>query len=247
MTLKEIKSLQHPLVKQLVKLRTDRSFRKETKSVFISGKKMVEEIGPYGSISSLFLEEGYTSSTVSKETYLVTKPILKKVSGLENPEPIAAIVDLPKEGDLNGKKWILALDQVSDPGNLGTLIRTAVALGWEGIFLLPGTTDPYNAKALRAAKGATFRIPIKEGSKEDLQDLIENNKMQCFVAEMDGKNVEEVSRTAPILLILGNESNGVRVALTQEPKSVAIAMSEKMESLNVAIAGSLLMYRLKTK
>jgi len=233
----KITSLQNPIVKHLVTLRKEKSYRHEHKTVLISGKKVIEELKNLA-FKTLIIEEGNTFPYKAEQVFFVTKEILQKITGLASPEPIAAEIALPKEGSLNGKKRVLALDGISDPGNMGTLLRSALALGWEGVFITNNSVDPFNDKSMRAAKGACFHLPIIQGSWEDLCALIEKNKFHAYVADLNGENFKTIKVSSPFILILGNESHGVtKNAFT----SVSIPMHPSMESLNVASAGAILM------
>ncbi|HSX12034.1 MAG TPA: RNA methyltransferase, partial [Rhabdochlamydiaceae bacterium] len=181
----------------------------------------------------------------SEKIYLVSMQILKKVTGLEAPEPIAAEISLPKTEDFSGKKLIVGLNAINDPGNLGTLLRTALALGWEGAFITKDSVDPFNDKALRAAKGATFKLPLCFGSSHDLGQLIRKNRWHVYAADMAGIPLAQISIKMPLLLLLGNESHGIAENLKKQYELVSIPMSPKMESLNVSMAGAILMYSLK--
>ncbi|MFI5335057.1 MAG: TrmH family RNA methyltransferase [Chlamydiales bacterium] len=242
---REISSLQHPIVKYLTKLRKSRDFRRAQNRVLVAGKKIIVELARDFPLKTLIVERGAPPLEVSSdEIFAVTPAILKKITALEQPEPYAAEIALPARGTLSGKKFLLALDGVSDPGNLGTLIRSALALGWEGVFLTLGSADPFSEKALRAAKGATFYLPIVEGSNEDLAKLIAKEKLSVLLADMDGKNVEDEKITPPIILVLGGEAQGIKFA-ARDATTVSIPLAEKSESLNVAIAGGILMYLLR--
>src|SRR3990167_437079 len=153
MVAKKIESLQHPLVKHWVQLRQERSYREKTQEVLIIGKKMVSELKPALMIST----QDFPFD--AKEQYLVTEQILKKVTNLNQPDGYAGVLPLPKPQQLGQKNRLLILDQISDPGNLGTVLRSALAFNWEGVILTPGTVDLFNDKALRSAKGATFHLP----------------------------------------------------------------------------------------
>jgi TrmH family RNA methyltransferase len=243
MITKEIKSLQHPFIKHLVKLRKDAIYRKEHNCVVVAGRKLLNELPSV----KILLKETHAASHFPhiEETYIVTAPILKKITGLENPEPIAGIAAIPPPADLKGKRFLLALDKISDPGNLGTLLRTALALGWEGAFLTEGSVDPFNEKAIRAAKGATFRLPLRTGTWEELRELITTNHMHSFVADMKGMPLNQIPKQTPLLLILGNESNGPSAFAKTHFPSICIPMQDTMESLNVATAGAILMHHLR--
>lgn len=235
---KEVSSLQHPIVKTFVKLRTLRKFRYEKKQVVIAGIKQISE-APV--LEILLIRKGTPFSRTAKEIFYVTEEILKKVTGLETPEPVAAIVAMPPWRKLEGKNKILALDGIADPGNLGTLLRTALALGWEGAFLTEQCVDPFNEKALRAAKGATFSLPLRMGSVEELLEL--SKDYQVYVADMEGTPLPNVKPSPKTILILGNEAQGVSEILKNSCPKIAIPISQ-IESLNVAAAGAILMYEL---
>lgn len=238
---KEINSLQHPIVKTFVKLRSSRKFRYEQKQLVIAGIKQISEAP---TIEILLVRKGTAPIKTAREVFFVTDEILKKATGLETPEPIAAIVAMPSWDPLLNKKRILALDGISDPGNLGTLLRTALALGWDGAFLTEECVDPFNEKALRAAKGATFSLPLRMGTTEELLQLIKDERYEAWVADMGGTPLPQVKNAAKTILILGNEAQGVSEGLKKNCAAIAVPI-EHIESLNVAAAGAILMYQLK--
>lgn len=247
MEIKEIQSAQHPLVKHLVKLRTNRQQRILSGTALISGKKLILELGTTKKLKTILKEKKFLLDPKIKaeKIYIVSNEILKKVTGLESPEPLAAEIALPPSADLTGKKWVLALNSINDPGNLGTLLRTALALGWDGVFITSDSVDPFNDKALRAAKGATFSLPFCLGTEEELHQLILKNKWHVYAADMAGAPLEQISVKMPLLLLLGNESHGIAESFKRQYSTVSIPMDPKMESLNVSIAGAILLYHLK--
>lgn len=240
----KITSTQHPIVKRFVKLRQDKSFRKEEKSVVIVGERLVKEISCHFKLKTLIIDHDFPGITAA-QTFMATPEILKKITSLNQPEGIAAEIALPEEKKLQDKKRLLVLDRISDPGNLGTLLRTALALGWEGVFLTPGTADPFNEKAIRAAKGASFLLPLYEGTYEELELLIREEKMTVYVADLEGNSLEKLTAKPPLALILGNESQGPSAWSKKHGSLITIPMGENAESLNVASAGAILMYTLK--
>ncbi|SRR5581483_5800567 len=244
---KEITSLQHPLVKHLVNLRQDRNYRYTFKRVLLSGRKLIKELSRTTRLHTLLLEKGTLPSVEADEVIYTTPEILKKVTGLENPEPIAAEIAMPEVQDLSSANFLLILDRISDPGNLGTLLRTARALGWDGAFLTQGSTDPYNEKTLRAAKGATFTLPWRSGTWEELDTLLNNKPFTVLAADASGKTLNGCVFSSPLALILGNESHGVSLEIKKNVESIAIPMMGRMESLNVASAGAILMHDLKER
>lgn len=242
----KITSTQHPIVKRFVKLRQDKSFRKEEKSVVIVGERLIKEISCHFKLKTLIIDHDFPG-IIAEATFMATPEILKKITSLNQPEGIAAEIALPEEKSLTGKKCLLVLDRISDPGNLGTLLRTALALGWEGGFLTPGTADPFNDKAIRAAKGASFLLPIQEGTYEELELLIKEEKMTAYIADLKGQSLEKLTAKQPLALILGNESQGPSAWSKKHGSPITIPMGKNSESLNVASAGAILMYHLRKK
>ncbi len=243
---KTIHSLQHPFVKYLVKLRKTRSFRKKERKTIIAGRTIVEEIitGSDSPIQLVLIQEG-TFFSCTHPTLTVTEEILRKITGTKNPDPIAALVEIPLPHYLSIENfsYLLILDGIADPGNLGTLLRTALALGWEGVYLTENTCDPFNEKALRAAKGATFRIPLLEGSWKEFIHL--SHSFQVLVADLHGSTLASILPAPPLALVLSKESEGARKEIPSPFHRVTLPMSGKMESLNVASAGSILLYQLR--
>ena len=240
-----ITSLQHPFVKYCVKLREDKSFRQKERKVVICGSKLITELSTYAPLKVLLEIDPHINSAKADETYIVSQEIIKKISGMQAPEPALGVIDMPEEGDLSECDDLLILDAIADPGNLGTLLRSALALGWDGVFLLYNTCDPYNDKALRAAKGATFRIPIQSGSWDELQTILKEKKFQVFSADLKGIAYNKIPSNAPLALVLGNESHGTSAQVKQTFTPISIPMPGPMESLNVAIAGAILLAHLR--
>ena len=245
--MQNIKSLQHPLIKHLVKLRDNKSYRLECRMALVSGTKLIFELSKVHHFKTLLIIEGNpVPKEIRAETIVfVTEEIMKKVTFLQKPEPFAAEIPLPSYTELPKGKDLLILDQISDPGNLGNLLRTALALGWESVFLTTHTVDPFNDKALRAAKGATFHLNIQIGSYEEIEKLISTHSFSLVIAEMDGTPLAQYTPEHPIALVLGNEAHGSHPSLRSKGKKIAIPIDPKMESLNVSSAGAILMFQLK--
>ncbi len=246
--MKEITSPQNSLVKHLVKLRQNRDYREEHQTVLIEGLKLVHEISPLIPVQKILtVDLSLLPKNLScNESFLVTPEIMQKITEMQSPEGLIAEVEMPKPCTLQNKRYLLALDRVNDPGNLGTLLRTALALGWEGVFILPNCCDPFNDKALRAAKGATFRLPFRQGNWKELQSLISENQLIPIAADIEGVSLNEFKAADRLLLVLGNEARGLSLEAKKLCQKITIPMCGDMESLNVSIAGGILMYALKT-
>jgi len=238
-----ITSLQHPIVKHFVKLRLDKDYRQTHQRVVIEGLKPIQELLPY--ITQLLYTSHYTDLAQQvKNGEEVTEAIIQKVSGMSSPEGVIAEVIMPTFVELKECSKIVAFDGISDPGNLGTLLRTALALGWEGAYFLPGGCDPFNEKVLRAARGAHFKLKLREGSAKELKILCQDQHLQPWVADIKGQAVNAVHLNSKQLLVLGNEAHGASITIKEFCQSLTIPMSNQMESLNVAVAGSILLYLL---
>lgn len=241
--LRQIQSLQHPLVKHIVKIRQIRDYRYDQGTCIVEGMKLVHELCATSKPLAIFalredlLPEKYNPET----TFIVSEAVMDKASGLIHSEGILAEFPLPPFRALDDLKYILVLDGINDPGNLGTLIRTALAFNWEGIFLTHDSCDPFNEKAIRAAKGATFQLPIFHGTAQDLEQLIQKSGMPAVVADLEGTSFEELKFPNGVALILGNEAHGSSLSENQTFQKITIPMSGKIESLNVSIAGGILM------
>lgn len=237
-------SLQHPLVKRLVKLRTDSAYRYEQRALVLDGLKPIQEVSQW--MTKIFYTPDYANlaQTIPGEKWEVTESIVRKISGMSSPEGIVAEISMPPFVLLGNARRVLALDGISDPGNMGTLLRTALALGWETVYFLPGGCDPFNEKVLRAARGAHFKLCLAKGDGEQLEKWVRKEGVQALVADCKGISPELVSHAEHRVLILGNEAHGASENVRSFCQQVAIPMPGEMESLNVAVAAGILLYLL---
>lgn len=244
MEIREITSLQNEIIKHIVHLRQNHDYRNEHQTVVISGLKMIKEVTLHVPIKTLFVyDKTFIPKGLKAENiYLVNEKVMQKASGLQNPEGILAEVQMPKTHDLNGLKKIVVLDRISDPGNLGNILRTALALNFDGAFVVEDSTDPYNDKALSAARGATFKLPIARGSWKELEKLIDENGLQAYAGDIKGTSLDQIKPSEKILLVLSNEAHGVSKEAAKNCEMVTIPISSEMESLNVSVAAGILMY-----
>lgn len=177
----------------------------------------------------------------------VSERRLAELADTVTPQGLLAVARIPRGGWKSaGVPRLLVLDAVQDPGNLGTLARTAEAMGLGGILCLPGTVDPWNAKAVRAAAGSTLRVPVLSVSWEETEAHLRSDGIPLWAADAEGEPVRR-SDPAPtrLALALGNEARGVSEPVrTAAARMVAVPMAGRVESLNVAVAGAILMDRL---
>lgn len=229
----------------------------------------------------------------------VSEAVMCKVAGVESSQGLGCVGVLPlpssfcnleaiqsaSSGAFNwcpSPRRVLVLDGIQDPGNLGTLLRTAAAFSWDGVFLLPGCCDPFNEKAVRASRGACFRVSIATGHWDLLQQFVDAHQMKLYAAEpehqvtfpatsnnaINSVNASsgaamyptEIEMTAvasgpnclatagaedALCLVLGNEGQGLSDVAQRACNRVSIPMPGLFESLNVAVAGGILLYLLK--
>ncbi len=248
MLTKEILSLQHPIVKHLVHLRKSKAYRDEQGTLLITGRNVLEELSKSRRFKRVLLEKGSSASFSynAEETLFVSKEILSKITGLVSAEEIVAEIEKPPSSDLSHKRRVLVLDRIADPGNLGTLLRTALGFGWDGVFLLEGSVDLFNDKALRASKGAIFSLPFSYGDEKSLEFLLSKQSWTLLAADPRGDDSSTfASLPSPLLLAIGNESQGLSPFIVSRFTSISLPMNKKMQSLNAAVAGGILLYLLQ--
>ena len=183
--------------------------------------------------------------------FIAQDPIFDKVDNTVNGQGVVAIVSKPKydmESIHIDDGLYITLDGVQDPGNLGTIIRTAVAAGVKGIFLMKGTVDPFNDKTVRSTMSALHKIPLYEDiTLSLLHDMVTESNMTTYVTALEHSNPYHTVRYAKrTMLVLGNEGNGVTPEVMNLcTNRIMIPMYGDMESLNVSVAAALCMYKVQ--
>ena len=171
---------------------------------------------------------------------LVTEDVLKKLSSNVNPEGVVFIAKM-NECVINDPHKVLYLDHISDPGNMGTLIRTALAFSYDLVVTSEDSVSIYNEKVVNSSKGAIFAIPVKVGKLSEFKDT-----HQILVTNLskNAKNFEEVELKDKFVLVLGNESHGVGKEIIKLASEEIIIPIKNIDSLNVAVAGGILMNKI---
>ena len=252
----QITSKENQLIKRIIKLK-EKKYRKEYNEYIIEGVKIVEEaIEEKAKIKQIIISEDAINSELvqkhlkeklQKIDYIqVPSNIFKLISEVEKPHGVLAVIEKENGGEYidYNQDIILALDDLQDPGNLGTIIRTADSVGLNQSLISKGTTDPYNSKVIRSTMGAIFRVKIVECEdlKQTLKRLQENN-FKVMVTDLGtDKSIYDIKLQKNVIVI-GNEANGV----SKEIKKIAdtkaiIPMFGKTESLNASIATGVILY-----
>lgn len=173
----------------------------------------------------------------------VTPELMKSISDTETSQGILVVLDLSPIPYPASPTFLLVPDQIRDPGNLGTLIRSADASGVDAVLIPPETTDPFAPKAVRAGMGAHFRVPVISASWEEIKRVSESAGQRVMLADMDGESCWNMDLRQPLALIIGNEAEGASDSAKKiAGQRIKIPMAGQTESLNAAVAGSVLMF-----
>ena len=237
-----ITSLENNKVKEAVKLQS-KKYRDLTNTFVVETSNLVEEAEKAGIVKDLFLVED--EFVDRDDTYFVTEEVMKKMSSLETPSTSLAICHKNNSNEIIGSK-ILLLDNIQDPGNLGTIIRSSVAFDVDTIILSNDTVDLYNPKVIRASEGMFCHINIITRDLEEAIKEIKSNNIPVYGTNVvEGEDVSTITNKDSYALVMGNEGNGIKSNLEALcDKNLYIKMSNKTESLNVGVACSILLYEL---
>ena len=239
-----ITSLDNDRIKNYIKLK-ERKNRKKNGEFLIEGMHLVLEACKKGVVKEIILEEN-TSFITDLPTIYVSKEIINKISELDTPSNIMAVCTMMDE-EIKGSRLLL-LDDIQDPGNLGTIIRSAMAFNVDTIILSPNTVDLYNSKVVRATQGMIFHINIVIKDLKEVITELKKKKIPIYGTRVDSGTDVRVLRDEKIdkyALIMGNEGNGVSTEILDMcDEYLYIKMNEKVESLNVGVATSILLYEL---
>ncbi|MCC6300713.1 MAG: RNA methyltransferase [Anaerolineales bacterium] len=258
-----ITSAQNSKIKLVRSLMGRAKERRKAGMFVVEGVRLVEEVakGDWRLETVLFdasLSERGRSQVESLrsrgvEVEEVSESLMKSLSETETPQGILAIVQLPTLRQAQGGvtqlpitqllNFVLIPDQIRDPGNLGTLLRSAAATGVQAVLIPPETTDAFAPKVVRAGMGAHFRVPIREMGWDEIGKICKSANLQMFLADMGGKSCWETDLKQPLALLIGGEAEGAsEEARKLTTQKISIPMAGNVESLNAGVAGSVLMF-----
>ncbi len=252
-----ITSSHNPKLQYVRRLLSHRPSRQEENACVVEGVRLNEEALAAGWLPQLLLfspdltDRGrkivaeYTPRGV--ETLEISPELMKKVSETETPQGLLGVFPLQMEPLPERLDFVLIVDAVRDPGNLGTLLRSAAAAGVQAVLLTPGTTDAFAPKVLRAGMGAHFRLSLHSLDWAEIPALLKSHSQppaQIYLAEASGGcPYWQADLTRPLALVVGNEAEGASPAAHQAcDASLSIPMPGRSESLNAAIAASILLF-----
>lgn len=243
-----ITSVQNEKVKRWQKLKMKKE-RIKTGTFLIEGSHLIEEaLNSEWQVSDIILKEGTggLDGTEDIDTYIVSEHVFKSITETKTPQGIAAIVEM-RQPKWNEFSHVLMLDAIQDPGNLGTIIRTADAAGFDAVVLGTGSVDLYNDKVIRATQGSVFHLPVFQENLSDRISLLKRKGFTIWASAL--KNSVPFNQLAlpdKVGLIVGNEGAGIDGKLIEmADETVQIPIRGKAESLNVSVAAGILLYHLK--
>jgi len=207
---------------------------------------LVSEAAESSRSQALLAQFGHRDLSVEE----VTATEFASAADTESPQGILAIAKIPSGSladlPVADTLRLLVLDAIQDPGNVGTILRTAAALGATATFSLPGTVDLWNAKVVRSGMGAHFHHPCLSGTWDDLDAFRRERSVSLWAADASGDSIEGLDRPARLAVVVGNEGSGLSPMSRQRAeRMVALPITESTESLNVAVATGILLYELR--
>lgn len=252
--MKEIQGVKNPLIKELRKLQ-QKKYREKEGRYLMEGFHLVEEALNAGAPVELLLvtHKGaaeWAALLAQQEVpqYLVSDEVMKSLSDLPTPPGIMGVLTKEEQDTVEFRgRWLL-LDRVQDPGNVGTMVRTADAAGFDGVILGHGCADLYSTKVLRSTQGSQFHLPVIQKSLEETIAVFRSQEIPVYGTELNeaAKGFQEVAPAENLALLMGNEGQGVAkelLALTDQ--NLYIPIYGQAESLNVGVAAGILMYHLR--
>lgn len=247
-------ALRHPKVQRLRRLLSRRSVRDAERVFVVEGAKVLTEALDGGArVESVYLASGTSSALVERasdagaDVYEFAPGVIERVSDTVTPQPVMAVVtfvDRPRHALGDTGVVVVGVD-IRDPGNAGTVLRSAEAAGACGVVLCEGSVDAYNPKTVRASAGSLFHVPLALGGspRDVLDDLGRRGFHRLATAATGGTDYTEIDLTRPVALVLGNEANGLPPEIDDlVDQRVTIPMVGRSESLNVGMAAAVLCF-----
>ncbi len=247
--MKIIQSAQNKRYKDWKKLLTKKG-REQQELYLLEGPHLIQEaLNEKEMLECLIVEEGTEGWENCQEAEIFSLPheLFSELAQTETPQGILAVCKLKRQVFSPQKGQYVLVDALQDPGNLGTIIRTADAFGMDGVFLGRGTTDLYNQKVLRAAQGSHFHIPVYHADLVKLLPSLKSSGVTVYGTSLSGTPITaDYQSDEHFALMIGNEGAGVNPLLNESAdQQLKIQMWGKAESMNVAVAAGILMHTLK--
>lgn len=243
-----ITSRKNPLLQQVKKLLSSRKAREEAGLFVSDGTKLLQEAAAhYPGLETVILSDG-VQAQVPEGVRLVRVPedVMQSISPMAAPQGALFLCRLPQKQAFVPHRGMLILDGLQDPGNLGTILRTANALGIS-VVLLEGCADPFSHKVVRASMGAVFRMPVVQSTWQEVNTLCQNAGIPLGVTALSDAAVDlRQAQLNQMAVVIGSEGQGVRREILETAqKQLIIPMEPGCESLNAAVAAAIVMWQMK--
>ena len=243
-----ISSRKNPLLQQVKKLLTSRSERRKTGLFVADGTKLLEEAVKYWpGLHTVILSDGVQAEVPEGvRTVRVPEDVMASISPMEAPQGALFLGKLPEQAEFVPKKGMLILDGVQDPGNIGTILRTADAMD-VSVVLLDGCADPWSWKVVRSTMGAAFRAPVFQAGWAEVLEKCREAGIPIGVTALSDRAVDiRTADLSEMALVIGSEGRGVREeVLRNADRELIIPMNPHCESLNAAIAAAIVMWEIR--
>ena len=243
-----ITSRKNPLLQQVKKLLSSRKERENTGLFVADGTKLLQEaIKWYDGLDTVIFSEGIeTDLPAGVNAYVVPGDVMAYISPMEAPQGALFLCRLPERKAFVPKPGMLLLDGIQDPGNIGTILRTADALDIP-VALLEGCADPYNHKTVRASMGAIFRTPVQQTTWHEARQACAAAGIPVAVTALSDRAVDlRQANLRSMAVVIGSEGKGVRPEILENAQAeLIIPMNSRCESLNAAIAAAIVMWQMK--
>ena len=246
--MEKITSISNPLIKDIYQLK-QKKYRNQTRQFMIEGLHLVEEAYKNKVLKIVLSnDELLLNKFTDVRTILVNNQIIEKLSNTTTPQNVLGVVDIIENKFELVDKYLI-LDGVNDPGNLGTIIRTSLALGVNHLILSNNTVDIYNDKVIRATQGAIFKANIFYTDLEDIYIKLKQNNIKIITTSLEAnKTLNDLERIDKFAIVVGNEANGIsNVSKEYADELIIIPMKNNIESLNVGIASGIILYGVLNK
>ena len=247
MTEERITSRKNPLLQQVKKLLSSRKAREEAGLFAADGTKLLAEAVKYfPGLETVILSDGVEAQVpASVRVIRVPGDVMESISPMQAPQGALFLCHMPQKTDFVPKAGMLLLDGIQDPGNLGTMLRTADALGVP-VALLEGCADPYSHKVVRASMGAVFRTPVVQASWAEVSNTCKTAGIPVAVTALSDRASDiRNADVRSMAVVIGSEGQGVRKEiLAAADAELIIPMTAHCESLNAAVAASIVMWQM---
>ncbi|MFO7814788.1 MAG: RNA methyltransferase [Halanaerobiales bacterium] len=255
--MEKITSIKNGKIKELRKL-YQKKYRKAKSQFILEGLRLIR--GAYKSgaeFEQIFLTKDYYDNhqteyfMINNENKLVfvSADLIEEVADTDNPQEIIAVVNQPQTSleEVLDKEYILVMDRIQDPGNMGTIFRTAAAAGFQSIIITKGSVDVFNLKVLRSSVGSIYSLPfVKDIELKGLTKSLNEKNLVIYAADLNtDQDYNEIPYQKPLVLIIGNEARGIRPEILEiADQKVKIPLQDNIESLNAGVAAGVIMFKI---